>query len=87
MIKSTTFNILLTLAAKYDWEVNLINIVTTFLYIDVKERIYMKQLTNFVKNSDKVCLLLKALYNLKQSPREWYETLSEFLLSLNFVRS
>ena len=42
VIKSTTFNILLALAAKYDWKVNLINIVTTFLYADIKERIYMK---------------------------------------------
>ena len=70
MIKSTTFNILLALAAKYDWKVNLVNIVTAFLYVGVKERIYMKQLTDFVENSDKVCLLLKTLYNLKQSSRE-----------------
>ena len=32
-------------------------------------------------------MLLKALYGLKQSPREWYETLSEFLIGLGFVRS
>ena len=65
MIKSTTFNILLALAVKYDWEVNLVNIVTAFLYIGVKERIYMEQLTDFVENSNKMCLLLKALYDLK----------------------
>ena len=87
VIKSTIFNILLALAAKYDWEVNLVNIVTAFLYVDVKERIYMKQLTDFVEDLNKMCLLLKTLYNLKQSPRKWYKTLSEFLLSLDFIRS
>ena len=44
---------------------NLVNIVTAFLYVDVKERIYMEQLTDFVENPGKVCLLLKALYGLK----------------------
>ena len=47
----------------------------------------MEQPTGFEEDIKKVCLLLKALYGLKQSPREWYETLSEFLISLGFVRS
>jgi len=30
--------------------------------------------------------LKKALYGLKQAPRQWYERLSNFLLSKGFVR-
>lgn len=88
VIKPTTSNILLALAAEYDWEVELVDIVTAFLYAGVKEQIYVEQPTGFAGNDpNKVCLLQKALYGLKQSPREWYETLSEFLLAMGFVRS
>ena len=31
-----------------------------------------------------ICLLLRALYGLKQSPREWYATLRDFLISKDF---
>ena len=31
-----------------------------------------------------MCLLLRALYDLKQSPREWYATLRDFLISKDF---
>ena len=87
VIKPITSNILLALAAKYDLEVDLVDIVTAFLYAGVKERILVEQPTGFEEEANKVCLLLKALYGLKQSPREWYETLSEFLIGLGFVRS
>ena len=87
VIKPTTSNMLLALAAKYDWEVDLVDIVTAFLYAGVRERIVVEQPTGFEEDPTKVCLLLKALYGLKQSPREWYETLSEFLIGLGFVRS
>ena len=87
VIKPITSNILLALAAKYDLEVDLVDIVTAFLYAGVKERILVEQPTGFEEEVNKVCLLLKALYGLKQSPREWYETLSEFLIGLGFVRS
>ena len=87
VIKPITSNILLALAAKYDWEVDLVDIVTAFLYAGVKERILVEQPTGFEEDPTRVCLLLKALYGLKQSPREWYENLSEFLIGLGFVRS
>ena len=36
---------------------------------------------------NKVWKLKKALYGLRQSPKLWYNTLHEFLLEQNFVRS
>ena len=35
---------------------------------------------------DFVYRLLKALYRLKQAPRAWYETLSQFLIENHFIR-
>ena len=87
VIKPGISNILLALAAKYNWEVDLVDIVTAFLYTGIKERILVEQPTDFEENASKVCLLLRALYGLKQSPREWYKTLSDFLIGLGFVRS
>lgn len=31
-----------------------------------------------------MCLVLKFIYDLKQSPREWYQRLSNFLIDLDF---
>ena len=42
VIKPITSNILLALTAKYDLEVDLVNIVTVFLYTGVKERILVE---------------------------------------------
>jgi hypothetical protein len=42
-----------------------------------------------VINDDKthVCRLKKALYELKQAPRAWYEKIDGFLMSLGFNKS
>ncbi|CAM8943858.1 unnamed protein product [Rhodiola kirilowii] len=49
----------------------------------------MRQPEGFcVGNPDqKVCLLEKSLYGLKQSPRQWYRRFDEFMLSCGFKRS
>ena len=46
----------------------------------------MQQPTGFINNEypNKVCLLLKALYRLKQSAREWYFLLTKILNLLGF---
>ncbi len=78
---------ILALAAKNNWEVDLVDVVTAFLYADVKEEIYMEQPIGFAEEGNDIYLLLKALYGLKQSPRKWNQTLTEFLFSLGFTRS
>jgi len=37
--------------------------------------------------SNQVCKLTKALYGLKQASKQWYDQLSSFLYSINFVQS
>ena len=81
---------LLALGAKYDFEMEQMDVVTAFLeaYL-LDHEIYVEQPHGFIREGEEnlVCLLLQALYGLKQSPREWYTTLAEFLCSLNFTRS
>ena len=49
-----------------------INVKIVFLYDNVQETIYVRQLDNFSKNDIKVYKLNKTLYELKQSLRIWY---------------
>ncbi|CAN0102501.1 unnamed protein product, partial [Heterosigma akashiwo] len=60
-----------------------------FLNSDIDGDVYVKQPPGFVDKDHphKVWKLKKALYGLRQSPRLWYNTLHEFLLQQNFVRS
>ena len=49
-----------------------INVKIVFLYDNVQETIYVRQLDDFSKNDIKVYKLNKILYELKQSLRIWY---------------
>ncbi|GJR70298.1 retrovirus-related pol polyprotein from transposon TNT 1-94 [Tanacetum coccineum] len=50
------------------------------------EVIYMRQPPGY-EQGNKVCLLKKSLYGLKQSPRQWYRRFDEYMLSNGFKRS
>nr|GEW38612.1 copia protein [Tanacetum cinerariifolium]GEW69880.1 copia protein [Tanacetum cinerariifolium] len=60
----------------------------TFLYGPLKEEVYVNQPDGFVDpyHPDKVYRLKKALYRLKQSPRAWYDELSNFMVSKGFSK-
>ena len=62
---------------------------TTFLHGDLEEEIYMNQPEGFVVKGKKeiVYKLKKSLYDLKQSPRMWYQKFDTYILRLGFVRS
>jgi hypothetical protein len=64
------------------------DVKTTFLHGDLEEEIYMKQPEVFTLNGKKdlVCKLKKSLYDLKQSPRMWYQKFDTYIIGLGFVR-
>ncbi|CAM9588974.1 unnamed protein product, partial [Heterosigma akashiwo] len=66
-----------------------LDISTAFLNSDIDGDVYVKQPPGFIDKDhpNKVWKLKKALYGLRQSPKLWYNTLHEFLLEQNFVRS
>lgn len=55
----------------------------------LQEEIYVEQLEGFVTpgQEEKVYLLRKALYGLRQAPRAWYSKMDEHLLGLGFKKS
>lgn len=72
------FRVLFVIAAFYDLDINQIDVKTVFLYGLIDQLIYVEMLkgTETDANKNMIYKLLKALYDLKQSPRLWYERLS-----------
>ena len=69
------------------WSWRQMDVDTAFLNSVLHEEIYMAQPVGFEDGSTRVCRLLKSVYGLKQASREWYNTLTEFLLSFGLQRS
>ena len=80
---------MLSLVAAYDFEVEQMDVKTTFLHGDLEEEIYMSQPEHFVEKGkgNFVYKLKKSLYGLKQSPRMWYQKFDTYVLSSGFLRS
>nr|GEZ29998.1 retrovirus-related Pol polyprotein from transposon TNT 1-94 [Tanacetum cinerariifolium] len=64
------------------------DVKTTLLNGELKEKVYVSQPEGFVDqdNPSHVYKLKKALYRLKQAPRAWYDMLSSFLISQQFSK-
>ncbi|GKG20925.1 putative ribonuclease H-like domain-containing protein, partial [Tanacetum coccineum] len=65
-----------------------IDVKSAFLYGTIEEEVYVYQPPSFVDPAypNKVYKVIKYLYGLHQAPRDWYETLSSFLLKTGFRR-
>ena len=84
VIKSVTFKLVFSKAALKDLKLEQMNMVTAFLNSLVEDSlaVYIKQPSEYKKENNQVCLLLKTLYDLKQSPHQWYQTLHDYLTKL-----
>ncbi len=74
MIRVTIIKMLLALIVKYDYEVEQMNVIITFLEAHLKEKIWMQQSLKFEQKELNeiflICCLNKTLYELKQASRE-----------------
>ncbi|KAK4389716.1 Retrovirus-related Pol polyprotein from transposon TNT 1-94 [Sesamum angolense] len=68
----------------YNIEDDLMDVKIAFLYGEFEEEIYMDQLEGFVAHSNehKVCKLVKSLYGLQQSPKQWHEKFDKTILAM-----
>ena len=67
VVKRTSIQTVLSIAARMDIKVEQLDVKTTFLHGDLEEEIYMQQPEGFIKKGKEnlVCLLKKSLYGLK----------------------
>jgi hypothetical protein len=71
----------LSLAAKFDHELEQLDVPTAFLNADLDEEVYMAIPEGFRHGKEGSCLRLKkSLYGLKQAPRNWYKKVSAFIV-------
>ena len=83
-----TLRIFLCLLAHLDYEIDCADVITAFLHSPVEEDIYIKIPDGYPGPKGKegsVLKLLKALYGMKQAPRNWNQELDTFLRSIGFV--
>ncbi len=85
MIKSMSYKTMYVIVVVNDWEIEQMNVKTTFLYDKILEDVYVVQFTSFEQSVNQICKLNKALYDLKQSSRVWFKTLAKFLFFLSYV--
>ena len=83
VVRPSSVKILLTIAATKNWTIKQFDIMTAFLNAKLDKPVYVQQPHGFEKDN-KVCLLRRALYGLKQSPLLWFKAFSEYLDHLDF---
>src|SRR5436309_13141856 len=81
--KQVTIQLLLSLVAYYDWDIEQLDVKTAFLNPKLYEEVYMQPPEGYTnpEKQGRVWRLLKVLYSLKQAPREWYTEIDSFLTS------
>ncbi|KAJ9567521.1 hypothetical protein OSB04_003487 [Centaurea solstitialis] len=84
LLKSGTWELDLIpkgMVASDDLELEQMDVTTAFLNGELEEEIFMHQPEGFVVSGKEghVCKLIKSLYGLKQSPRQWYKRFDAFV--------
>jgi len=79
--KLNTIRILLSLVTNQDWPLHQLDIKNAFLNGDLEE-VYMEIPPGLETSSNynKVCKLKKLLYELKQSPRAWFDKFTKIIV-------
>ncbi|PKU62899.1 Retrovirus-related Pol polyprotein from transposon TNT 1-94 [Dendrobium catenatum] len=87
--KLPTIRILLLLAIHRNWPTLQFDISNAFLHGDLHDEVFMKQPPGFVDSQypHYVCKLNKAIYGLRQAPRQWFNKLTQSLLQFGFTFS
>jgi hypothetical protein len=87
VVRLETIRALLALAATEDWEISQMDVKGAYLNGHLKEEIYMAQPDGYEDGSNKSCRLIKTLYGLKQSGREWNSELNVQLSKRGYKRA
>lgn len=85
----TSIRFFLSIIVSYDFEIEKMDVKTTFLHGNLDEEIYTRQPDGFVVKGKEelVCRLKRSLYGLKRSPKMWHQKFDAFALKIGYVRS
>ncbi|CAI7811485.1 unnamed protein product [Closterium sp. NIES-54] len=87
--KMTTLRVLLHIAAQRDYELHSLEFSTAFLQGSLLEQIWLRRLPGFTGSfpPGTQWQLRRPVYDLRQAPREWHDTLRTTLAALDFFPS
>lgn len=76
-----TIRTLLAASANEEMHVHQMDVISAYVQGELSDEVYMEQPEMFIEEGHeaKVCKLLKPLYGLKQSGREWYKKLDNYI--------
>lgn len=80
----TTVRVFAAMGVVRGWVVHQLDVSQAFLNAPIDRDVYMYQPPGHQDGTGRVCLLKRALYGLKQSPRQWSEHLRKTMLELGF---
>ncbi|KAE8657094.1 hypothetical protein F3Y22_tig00116997pilonHSYRG00993 [Hibiscus syriacus] len=88
VVKFPTLNVILSIAVSNKWPLRHVDVNNAFLHGDLTEEVFMQQPPGFEQFDEDgtrlVCKLHKALYGLRQAPRNWNNKLKDNLLQMGF---
>lgn len=87
VVRHTALRILLSVAVNKKMHVHGMDVKNAFLKSELDHEVYMQQPEVFVNqgNPNYVCKLEIAVFGLKQSPRQWYNSIRPVLESVGFM--
>lgn len=86
VVRIQSLRTLLAIAAMQNLKIKNFDIKSAFLYGNLEEEILMK-LPEGYNHLEQICVLQKALYGLRQAPRQWYKKLTDFLKAEGLIRT
>ena len=86
VVRMNSIHVLLSLVVNLNWSLHQLDVSNAFLYGDLTEQVFMEQPLRYVAQGEtsQVCLLRRAIYGLKQSPRAWFIKFSGLLTTYSF---
>ena len=81
-----SIKMIVAIATLRNLEVHQMDVKTAFLNGDLEKEIYMEQPEGFIVpgQEKKVCKLVKSLYGLKQTPKQWHEKFDNTMITNGF---
>jgi transposase InsO family protein len=86
VVRLETIRTILSLAVSQDWEIQQMDVKGAFLNGILKEEVFMDQPQGYEDGTDRLCRLIRTIYGLKQSGREWNYELNKELEAAKFTR-
>ncbi|GKD96700.1 zinc finger, CCHC-type containing protein [Tanacetum coccineum] len=83
----STIRLLIDLVSIHSLIIHQMDVKTTFLNGELEYDVYMNQPLGFILpgNENKVCKLVKSLYGLKQTSKQWHQKFDEVVLSNGYL--